>query len=361
MVKPNISLIKECLNREISYDFKKNDLEEEDSIVRFLKYKKPSSKLPDYDRSESTMSVLAQYVKEVMHADNASFEERRIYINGSLIGETDTINSFWSTYRALLEFAFNPKQKSKGYDKELLYEFVLMFGGISSRKKVTPKLNEKKYAEYGITGDELENVKEYFRGYEGKYEFKLDNYIKYCNGNNKIPDKDLEEERIEWLISHREDLKRIIISIGCIELYEALKTFAGLTHSIGNFGIVPLGFNVGRTSVTNDYFDLSLVILMGMCQNKGWYDSTVNWFAENYREACAYECYFEQRDVKHLFRGHSFEKIFPSTVQEFLEYFNIVNSLIIGRGYKIISVLKKSEEKGGLKNVEYKKGEKTEH
>lgn len=344
MEKPSIELIRDCLNRDISFDFKKIDFEDSDSIIRFLKYKKPSSNTLDYDMSESTMSILAQYIKEVTQEKKVLFEKRYIYINDRLIGETDTLNSFWTTYRALLEFVFMQNNESNMYDKELLYEFILIFGGISSRKRITPKLNEIKYSEYGVVEDEFLKVVNYFSDYKGRYDFKLDKYLAYCNGTRKVSDKELQEERLEWLIAHKSDLEKIIVCVGGIDLYEELMKFAELTHSIGDFGIVPYGFNVGRASLTKDYFDLSLVTLMGMCPNREWYDVTVKWFADNYKVACAYECYYEQSEVMQLFDDHTFENMIPSTVQQFKDYFRKVNLLIIERGNRILNILKASEE-----------------
>ncbi|WP_240416777.1 hypothetical protein [Paenibacillus periandrae] len=142
-------------------------------------------------------------------------------------------------------------------------------------------------------------------------------------------------------------LKRIIIKNLSLEILEAFELFAGLTHTIGNFALVPkkLGsltkgrqtFNTARYSYYRDYMDLSLHRLVNS-DDALWDKETLITY-RNIQELKSYMT--EAGDIIPLVPRHSDvmrgvrSEIGPQTKEELLWYLNGVNGRIIERGKRL--------------------------
>lgn len=118
------------------------------------------------------------------------------------------------------------------------------------------------------------------------------------------------------------------------EIGALLDIYAKLTHTIGNFVLVPEGFNVGRTSKTSDFWDLSLQLLQ---LDKNWLqDQTVEKYVNTF---FLWEYVNENYEVKPFFAGHSLENKNPSTIAECVEMLQAITNAIVRRGYFMIAML----------------------
>lgn len=185
--------------------------------------------------------------------------------------------------------------------------------------------------------------------------------------HNQKPDKGYRAQGkvlYEWL-SNKEQIKevekKIIDKQGEFKIYEELCKFSQLTHSIGNFTLIPVGFNAvkGTRWDVQDYFDLFL---------HKW--KTGEWMIDQnkfkpYLKKFLLEDYCPNNEIISLFRnvnrqgnqkidGHSEiidktsidegKKIYsikPSDMEELYNYLYNVNHLIEERGKKIVKNLKK--------------------
>lgn len=139
------------------------------------------------------------------------------------------------------------------------------------------------------------------------------------------------------------------------EIYDEMNLLALLTHTIGNYGLVPLGFNCyrGKSFVARDYYDLSLEELKQMDVND--LDQTIENFKKaNKRKIDFFECkqsimkfksimndvlysysYSSDLDLERRPQG----KYYDFTDEVYLELLHKMNDMILKRGMLILNRL----------------------
>ncbi|MGG0717666.1 hypothetical protein ABE096_08720 [Robertmurraya massiliosenegalensis] len=119
------------------------------------------------------------------------------------------------------------------------------------------------------------------------------------------------------------------------EIGALLDIYAKLTHTIGNFVLVPRGFNRGRTSKTSDYWDLSLQVIQS---DKNWLQAeTVKKYVNTF---FLWDYVDENYEVRPFFAGHSLQNKKPNTISECVEMLQAIKDAIVRRGYFIVAMLK---------------------
>lgn len=331
------------------FDFKcvNSELEDiKDGVQRFLKYRMIDC--TDRDTLDLTADIFEKLYG--VKRDTSPYNKNRYFLTDGVRLESDTMNSFWTTYRVLLEFCVKEycrRHMDIGIPKEFIYEFIVVFGGVNPAIRSNNKLNGKKFEEYSMEND-LQAAYEYFSDYANhtsnrRYGERLHLYVTYCL-QGEANTAELTKERYAWLYENHNIFKKLIATVCGENVYREVEKFAGLTHAIGNYCLVPYGFNRNRASLTDDYWDLSLVTLQGYAYNGEWYGEGVKWFAKHFSDVLKLDCYFDnvQRDsfckskVKPLFAGHSFWKRKPGSVAEFEELLAGVNGCIEERGRIIL-------------------------
>jgi hypothetical protein len=149
-------------------------------------------------------------------------------------------------------------------------------------------------------------------------------YIKY--GWVDIPKLDREHQQIREKVDSNKELQ----------------DFAILTHTIGNFTILPnpdkdtykRGFNVGRNAKTKDYWDLSLELLRSALHNDELFKCYCNeFFLTPY--------YLDNKgNVVQLFNREG-NALLPQTESDLNEYLRNVNKKILERGEQMVASLRK--------------------
>lgn len=255
----------------VRYDLK-NEIQdfadENHQIIKFLKYK-------IHKGSDCDSSILAtDLYKQLWEVDI----EKNPMVQG------DTMNSFWTTYKFSLKLLIG-KLANEDIDN-------------AAHKDLICKFKDLFLAEKDESNEEIEKQ-------------KLNNaQIKILIGNY---------EKIEKLLEERFKDDECIIRI-----LENLKEFAALTHTIGNFTLVPRGYNVGRYSSTRDYWDLTLESLKVFLGNNAFEEIVHRYHFEDYVVK-------NETDIRvnPLFSGHSFENILSNEKYYFLSQSQSENSTIL--------------------------------
>jgi hypothetical protein len=117
--------------------------------------------------------------------------------------------------------------------------------------------------------------------------------------------------------------------VGCL-----LNKFAKLTHTMGNFVLVPAGFNKGRVRSTADYWDLSLKILK---TDSDWIPP--EFFQKYINTFFLWDYVDENYEIKLFFKEHGFKKLQPSNIEEAVEFLQKVTKFIVRRGYFMLAML----------------------
>lgn len=290
--KPPYETIDRLLESEniVRYDFKnetKDLVDENHQIIKFLKYK--NAKGSDCD----SCTLATDLYKKLWGID----------IKGNRMVQSDTMNSFWTTYRFALELLIGKLLKQIILDseeiddntnKDLIYKFTILFRTEEVRKEGV--LNER--------------LKSYFKS-EDEYSKHL-SYI--SKGTKKKPEANLYEFLINNYKKIEELLNESFKDDGCIiRILKNLKEFATLTHTIGNFTLVPKGYNVSRRNSTEDYWDLTLEAQRAFLGNKAFEEMVHRYRLEDYVVKNGTNI-----QVKPLFSGHSFENILSKEKVDFL-------------------------------------------
>lgn len=111
---------------------------------------------------------------------------------------------------------------------------------------------------------------------------------------------------------------------------DSFQLFATLTHTIGNFTILPYWMNTGRYSFSKDYWDLTLLSI------KDWLDTFSPEAWKRFVETYYLQPYVNSDyKVQPLWNGHSFQKIYPNN-EDFPIFLRNVNERVEERGKYII-------------------------
>lgn len=137
MKKANIILVNDFLkkNSPEKYDFKLENQclkDIDNSLERELLFKKKTTRVPDPDCCELTMSIMCLLL-EMQGMQVEGYEGRHIYLKDDIVLETDTANSFISIYKgALMEY--NTKYKSLCEKYEITGSFMNEYEKIYSHR-----------------------------------------------------------------------------------------------------------------------------------------------------------------------------------------------------------------------------------
>lgn len=255
-----------------------------EEIKNFLRYKLINDiykgPLVDCDNMMLTKKILATILdnqKVIINKVNLKDNNSRIFIiENSVELETDTMNSFWTIFNIFLN------------------------------KYICPELDSKCIKYYG------------------KKNATLKRYWLLKNIDEILSTDNIDEIESDFP--------------GIVDCITEFKKFALLTHSIGNFTLVPEGYNMRRYSITNDCWDLSLIDLQSRCNEYTWYCNNIHIFLyDDYFNNYDKGKQFNDLNVKPLYHNHSFENKLPKDVFEFFQYLQNINKCIIHRGEKIIN------------------------
>lgn len=127
-----------------------------------------------------------------------------------------------------------------------------------------------------------------------------------------------------------------------VKIYEELYKLAELVGTIGNFVLVPKGYNKERYSKTADYWDLTLLDLQEKLLNKN-YDKNFEWYFDNF-ELFDMNLYFYDSDANNYLReaepimffdGHSFDNKHPG-IKEYSDTIYLMKTCIFVRSILIM-------------------------
>lgn len=142
------------------------------------------------------------------------------------------------------------------------------------------------------------------------------------------------------------------------EIYQMFQAFAKLTHTLGNFTLVPKkvqphiperqSFNQARASKWNDYFDLSLLWLKTN-MDPDWGEETfrayIDRFFLNGYVTQQYQIVGFTPTHQQILSGNQNLDNRPQTKQELLQYLQVVCSLIQQRGNRMYQILSGNQGK----------------
>lgn len=131
---------------------------------------------------------------------------------------------------------------------------------------------------------------------------------------------------------HHLDIQRIdkALNISILEVLEDLQEYATLTHTLGNFVLVPNGFNEKRRSSNfiKDYWDLSMMFL----------PKYSNWYTEH-MDLFFYDDWYRNGDLHMLFEGHTIAPPMPDDVTKMHLALKEINRRIRLRGLRLMRFL----------------------
>jgi hypothetical protein len=115
---------------------------------------------------------------------------------------------------------------------------------------------------------------------------------------------------------------------------ESVRKFAKLTHSIGNFTLVPKGFNTNRNFLLDDYWDLTLQYFKNFLGETAFVSLIEKYFYKDYIDGANVNFYWEDHSLikKTLPKYFSYEQI--------ILIIEKINELIEARGKNILNNLK---------------------
>lgn len=123
------------------------------------------------------------------------------------------------------------------------------------------------------------------------------------------------------------------------EIWALLDDYAKLTHTIGNFVLVPEGFNVGRALKTDDYWDLSLQL---MKSDKNWLKAET--FKKYVNTFFLWDYVDENYNIRTFFSEHSIQNKKLNTIEEVIGMLQVITNAIVRRGYFMVVMLKISNK-----------------
>lgn len=114
------------------------------------------------------------------------------------------------------------------------------------------------------------------------------------------------------------------------EIFGLFNNFSKLTHSLGNFVLVPDGYNVKRYAKTKDFIDLTLIDLQTMKKDNNYPNDTYQWYCENIDIFLWDKFYgetseeFAQRNIEMFFERN--DSGLPLTNKELKKYLKMIVS-----------------------------------
>lgn len=129
------------------------------------------------------------------------------------------------------------------------------------------------------------------------------------------------------------------------KIWKLFDEFAKLSHVIGNFTLVPKGYNTGRVKITKDYWDLTLLDLKEKAKGNNL-DENFKWYIDNY-----YLFFYSQYYLKKpaeislienepvLFYDNHVSKIVPNSIEEYESLLEIIIKSITLRGLEMLQAI----------------------
>lgn len=133
--------------------------------------------------------------------------------------------------------------------------------------------------------------------------------------------------RYKWLLDEYDYYKEI-------NEHKEVQKFAGLTHSIGNFTLVPKGFNTKRNALFDDYWDITLEYFL-----KEFGEDTFLQHCQKFKYIGAY---LDNSEIQMYWDGHAMNnKKLPSNFNtiQILEVIKKINRSIEIRGKEMLQEL----------------------
>ena len=159
----------------------------------------------------------------------------------------DEMNSFWTSYRCALELCVEElsQMETAPDHKDFIYKFALLFGG----------LGKNGFPMFGI--ETQSELTAYFKEQTSDLIVGLEVYVNALV--DQCATRDLERIRLQWIMDNEALIKKAFKAITHgEEIFGELEKLASLTHTIGNFTLVPNGYHTNRYASSKDYWDLSL-------------------------------------------------------------------------------------------------------
>ncbi|MFC6202678.1 hypothetical protein ACFP1L_12470 [Lactiplantibacillus nangangensis] len=169
--------------------------------------------------------------------------------------------------------------------------------------------------------------------------FKEKNKETWINNFNEIPKLDMalkewvkkdKVNNVDKFYFNKENQLRLNGRLTSINLLNEINKFAQLTHSIGNFIVMPMWINQGRAMDNNikDYWDLTMLNLQYFLKKFGDEDTWVK-YVDSY---CLLPFVDEQYNVCELWDNHFNHSAYPKSIEEFEQFYHNVNLLVEERG-----------------------------
>ncbi|MGD6816516.1 hypothetical protein ACQCVE_05470 [Metabacillus sp. 113a] len=237
----------------------------------------------DGDTTELVKEFLLQLISP--NVENVTYNKYREFtINDTIKLESDTVNSFATTFnqfmRGILEY-IEPNWEQNYLDRYQL------------NKELAYKIRETHKYLYFLE--------------------QIDNWMKHLQ----------DEDRDIWV---------------------KFEVFAKISHSIGNFTLVPLTYNSirGSDKRIRDYWDLTMLDLKLRAQ-EGILDDNFRWYFRNYNLLYSCRCYIEDtskvelkdNDSISFFNDHSFTHVLPLK-KEMPQCLNNIIRYIVLRGLDMV-------------------------
>lgn len=137
--------------------------------------------------------------------------------------------------------------------------------------------------------------------------------------------KYIQTVQSDTLVCKWDEIEKEILQRYGLCLVNKIKEFAYLTHTIGNFSLVPkkingwtIGkstFNTKRATVFKDFWDLSLLFLKE--------NMTSSLFCE-YIKYFRLDMYMANRDVVLFWKNHNKDNVMPKNIDDYYNFLNIV-------------------------------------
>lgn len=248
------------------------------------------------------------------------------YMFNRMFDESNSLYKFREKYNNKFACEYQKIPKKENLDKKINFKYMLTSNSEDMENKIS-YIGDTMNSFQTIASTTLRLICKKRRGIKiGGYNtfIILEGLLKDVKNN------DIEGLQDKLIIKSEDVLNK------SIEILKKLKRLSELTHTIGNFILVPSGtFNGERYAPTKDFFDLTLegirqyyldeehTPLCGLLwcdkQNKAWLDSfksdlnedgNISW--QNFIKLNFLDDYVdEDYNVKLFYKGHSFSEVLP--------------------------------------------------
>lgn len=241
-----------------------------------------------------------QFIRKKKHA---LYDFKNESTDEAVVNETDAVKKF-------LRYRLSPAGKSSDCDRtELALSLYEQLWNVDSERAL-------------FEPDTMNSFRRIYRLCLRAYD------AAYWDAAGKLTDV----ERLEWLLSDD-----VFAHYEAINRHPDVQKFASLTHSIGNFTVVPKGFNMRRNAALHDYWDITMAYFNAFLGQQSFQA-----FVTRY----AYEAYVKKDGVtpKKYWKEHDLHNVSlpPSkTAEDILHIIAKMNAAIEQRGKQLMKQLKK--------------------